>query len=41
MQPVQFPGNIELVQKYYDQIDVTDIASSAGETAAVRTVGGE
>jgi len=43
-QPVQFPGNIDLVQKYYDQIDVTDIASIASsppDTSVVRTVGSE
>jgi hypothetical protein len=25
--PIQFPTNIELVQKYYDKIDVTTIAA--------------
>ena len=28
MQPIQFPGNIELVKKYYDKIDAALIASS-------------
>lgn len=30
--PVQFPTNIELVQKYYDKIDVTTIAGYDGDS---------
>ena len=41
VQPVQFPTNIELVRKYYDQIDVTDIATpeSVANSSVVRTIG--
>jgi hypothetical protein len=41
VQPVQFPTNIELVKKYYDQIDVTDIATpeSVANSSVVRTIG--
>ena len=41
VQPVQFPTNIELVTKYYDQIDVTDIATpeSVANSSVVRTIG--
>jgi hypothetical protein len=39
-QPVQFPTNIELVKKYYDQIDVTDIAAydNPSDSSVVRTI---
>ncbi len=41
--PIQFPTNIELVKKYYDKIDVTNIAAYDGESDAnsnaVRTIG--
>ena len=30
--PIQFPTNIELVQKYYDKIDVTTIAAYDGDS---------
>ena len=41
VQPVQFPTNIELVKKYYDQIDVTDITTpeSVANSSVVRTIG--
>jgi hypothetical protein len=31
VRPIQFPSNIELVQKYYDKIDVTTIAVYDGD----------
>jgi len=41
-QPIQFSTNVELVQKYYDKIDVTTIATYDGESransSAVRTI---
>ena len=41
-QPIQFPTNIELVQKYYDKIDVTTIAAYDGDgrsnSSVVRTI---
>jgi hypothetical protein len=30
--PIQFPTNVELVQKYYDKIDVTTIAAHDGDS---------
>ena len=30
--PIQFPTNVELVQKYYDKIDVTTIAAYDGDS---------
>jgi hypothetical protein len=30
--PIQFPTNIELVQKYYDKIDVTNLLFSRRST---------
>jgi hypothetical protein len=43
VQPIQFPGNVELVKKYYDVIDMTMIDAVDGESPAesnvVRTVG--
>src|SRR5262249_61136828 len=30
--PIQFPTNIELVQKYYDKIDVTTISAYDGDS---------
>src|SRR5260370_27044936 len=40
--PIQFPTNIELVQKYYDKIDVTTIAAYDGDSwrnsSVVRTI---
>jgi hypothetical protein len=30
--PIQFPTNIELVQKYYDKINVTTIAAYDGDS---------
>lgn len=30
--PIQFPTNVELVQKYYDKIDVTTIAAYGGDS---------
>jgi hypothetical protein len=33
--PIQFPTNIELVQKYYDKIHVTTIAAYAGDSGAL------
>jgi hypothetical protein len=35
--PIQFPTNIELVQKYYDKIGVTTIAAYDGGIRASRT----
>jgi hypothetical protein len=32
VRPIQFPSNIELVQKYYDKIDVTTIAAYDGDS---------
>ena len=41
-QSIQFPTNIELVQKYYDRIDVTTIAAydgdSRSDSSVVRTI---
>jgi hypothetical protein len=41
-QSIQFPTNIELVQKYYDKIDVTTIAAYDGDSrpnsSVVRTI---
>jgi hypothetical protein len=41
-QLIQFPTNVELVQKYYDKIDVTMIATYEGERSSnsgvVRTI---
>ena len=39
-QPVQFPANIDLVRKYYDQIDVTDVAAydNPSSSSVVRTI---
>ena len=41
-EPIQFPSNIEVVQKYYDKIDVTTIAAYDGDrlstSAVVRTI---
>jgi hypothetical protein len=31
-QPIQFPTNVELVQKYYDKIYVTTIAAYDGDS---------
>jgi len=40
--PIQFPTNVELVQKYYDKIDVTTIATYDGygwrNSSVVRTI---
>jgi hypothetical protein len=40
---IQFPTNIELVQKYYDKIDVTTVAAYDGDSwrnsSIVRTIG--
>jgi hypothetical protein len=30
--PIQFPTNVELVQKYYDKIDVTTISAYDGDS---------
>ena len=30
--PIQFPANIQLVQRYYDKIDVTTVASNEGDS---------
>ena len=30
--PIQFPANVELVQKYYDKIDVTTISAYDGDS---------
>jgi len=39
---IQFPSNIEVVQKYYDKIDVTTIAAYDGDrlstSVVVRTI---
>jgi hypothetical protein len=35
---IQFPSNIELVQKYYDKIDVTTIATYDGDSPSTSTV---
>ena len=39
---IQFPSNIEVVQKYYDKIDVTTVAAYDGDrlstSAVVRTI---
>jgi hypothetical protein len=39
---IQFPSNIEVVQKYYDKIDVTTITAYDGDrlstSAVVRTI---
>ena len=39
-QPIQFPTNVELVKKYYDKIDVTDIAvyDNPSTSSVVRTI---
>ena len=35
---MQFPSNIEVVQKYYDKIDVTTIAAYDGDRLSTSTV---
>jgi hypothetical protein len=39
---IQFPSNIEVVEKYYDKIDVTTVAAYDGDrlstSAVVRTI---
>ena len=37
-EPIQFPSNIEVVEKYYDKIDVTTIAAYDGDRLSTSTV---